>query len=207
MRPAAWSVLFAVTAVTSPARADDPDEGETPQVDKGGDREVSDVPELELVLWPQSRGLGGTEQRERWTIDLGGEARIDLTGLWWANDDDVKPGQVRLDSPARGWTTGVQLSRDLGFARFTVHGSVGQVDSEFGREQIRDAGSERGDVAVGRGRYREVGVSLRKTFRLSRTMNAWISLGLGHRAWSQDRKLTLREPDATELTLSIGTTF
>ena len=191
MRPSAASALFAIAVVAvvpRAARADDPDQAETPHVEKAADGKPRDVPDLELVLWPQARGLGGVEQGEPWAIELGDDTRIDLTGLWWANADDTQPGQVVLDSEARGWTAGAQLTRDLGFAHLTLHGSAGQVDNELGR-----------------GRYAEAGVSLRKTFRLSRTMTGWISLGIGHRAWSKHSNLN--EPDVTEVMLSIGTTW
>jgi hypothetical protein len=204
MRAATGSVLFAVAGVAGTARGDDPSQGETPHVEKGGEGEVDEAPELELVLWPQARGLGGSEQREQWTFERGA-SRIDLTGVEWANHDDAALGQVVLDSRARGWTAGSQVSHDLRFARLTLHGSVGQVDNELGSSRLvaSDASGDKG--VVGRGRYRELGVSLRRTFRLSRTMHAWVSLSVGHRAWS--KASTLDEPDTTEVMLSIGSTF
>ncbi len=182
-------ILLATIAAPHPASAQEKTETETPRVEGELAGEQPLVPPLDLTIWPQSRGLGAAQGREQWALAATDVARVDLIGLWWANDDDAtQVGQARIDSPARGWSAGANVSLDFAVAELTAHASLGYAEN-----------------ALGRGDYREIGLALRRTFRLSRNMLAWISLGIGRRTWSESS--TLHEQGGTELMLTIGTTF
>lgn len=143
--------------------------------------------ELDPTLRPRLEGLGAVEERHRSELRLGPRTRAVLEGSWWANEDDG-PLPV-LDLPARGWRAALRLSHDFGFARLDANAGVSHVDMRFGS-----------------GSYVELGISLGRTFRLSRWMTGWISLGIGRRQWLGDQP-PAAESDATEVMLRIGTTF
>jgi hypothetical protein len=144
--------------------------------------------ELDPVLPPLLQGLGATEEADRAELRIGADTRVLLEGVRWIHDDAAALPHV--DLPARGWRAAVRLSHDLGFARVEAGASLNEVDSRFGS-----------------GRYVDLGLSIRRTFRLSRWMTAWISLGVGRRRWLGAGQPPAGESDATEVMLRVGTTF
>ncbi len=144
--------------------------------------------ELDPVLPPLLQGLGATEEADGIELRIGADTRVLLEGVRWIHDDAA--AMPHVDLPARGWRAAVRLSHDLGFARLEAGASVNGVDSRFGN-----------------GRYVDVGISIRRTFRLSRWMTGWISLGAGRRQWLGDGPPPAGESDATEVMLRVGTTF
>jgi hypothetical protein len=144
--------------------------------------------ELDPVLPPLLVGLGATAQVDRTELRIGADTRVVLEGVRWIHDDAAALPHV--DLPARGWRAAVRLSRDLGFAHLEAGASLDEVDSRFGS-----------------GRHVDLGLSIRRTFRLSRWMTAWISLGVGRRRWLGDEPPPAGESDATSVMLRVGTTF
>lgn len=145
------------------------------------------VLELDPELQPRLEGLGAVEQSTRTTLPLDVHTVAMLTLAEWANEDTAD--HPLIDVPAAGWRAGFRLARDLGFATVELHGELDHVESRYGR-----------------GTYRDVGISIGRTFRLSRWMTAWISLGLAHRHWL-DQAPAGEPSDETTVMLTIGTTF
>jgi hypothetical protein len=138
---------------------------------------------------PNVKGLGVSETTFARIVERG-PARVAVRGSSWTCEQALlhAPG-VHLDVPARGWETGLDLSYDLGPFRLGGHLTQGFVDSAYAR-----------------GAYRDVGISISRTFTLSRWMHAWISLGVSRRNWL-DEKPPPGETEGTTLMLSVGTTF
>jgi hypothetical protein len=137
-----------------------------------------------------AEGIGADAQSDAQVVELG-RLRLATGARWWQSGLATDPGGPHGDhdpAMARGWRAAAELSYDLGPVQIGVSGAVGAVDGRLERRS-----------------YRDVAVSISRTFRLSRWMHGWISLSLGHRAWS-GRPL-YGEVDATTLTLSIGSTF
>jgi hypothetical protein len=137
-----------------------------------------------------TEGIGAEAHSAATVVELG-RLRLATGGQWWQSGLAMDPGGLRGDhdaATAHGWRAAAELSYDLGLVRLGVSGAVGEVDGRLERR-----------------RYRDVAVSISRTFQLSRWMHGWISLSLGHRAWN-GRPL-YGESDATTLLLSIGTTF
>ena len=141
---------------------------------------------VELIPALATEGLGGTTERATHVIDLGANVRLVGESEWWKAS--LTPGQEN-DAVSRGWRASYELSYDLGLFRIGASVGMGHVDSRFER-----------------GTYRVVGISASRTFRLSRWMLAWISLGVGQQKWFGGTPPPA-EADATTATLSIGTTF
>lgn len=168
-----------------PARADEALEvHESPEPPRAG-RWL----ELDPTLRPRLEGLGAAQETYRSERRLGLRTRAVLESVRWANEDDDEDTLPALDLPGRGWRAALRLSHDFGFARLDANVSVNHVDMRFGS-----------------GSYVDLGISLGRTFRLSRWMTGWISLGIGRRQWVGDQP-PADESDATELMLRIGTTF
>jgi len=85
--------------------------------------------------------------------ELGRTAAVLASEIW--ND---------TTTDARGYTAGLHISHDFGFARLFAMGSVGKVDSRFGS-----------------GTYVDLGVALMRMRRLSRWTTVWLSLGFDYR--------------------------
>ena len=145
---------------------------------------------LDPVVATAAEGIGAEVQSEAHVVELG-RLRLATGGRWWQSGLTTDPGGPHGDhdpATAHGWRAAAALSYDLGPLQIGVNGAIGEVDGRFER-----------------GRYRDVAVSIGRSFRLSRWMHGWISLSLGHRAWS-GRPL-YGESDATTLILSVGSTF
>lgn len=74
---------------------------------------------------------------------------------------------IDATTDARGWTTGLRVSHDFGFARLIASGSASQVTSRYGSTT-----------------YADLGLALVKLWRISRWTTAWLSLGLDYRGAS-----------------------
>lgn len=145
---------------------------------------------LEPDMPTAAEGIAAEAHSEGRVVELG-RLRLATGGRWWQSGPAIDPGGLRGSrdpATARGWRAAAELSYDLGPVRIGVTGAIGEVDGRLER-----------------GRYRDVAVSLSRTFRLSRWMHGWISLSLGRRSW-YGRPL-YGEPDHTTLLLSVGTTF
>ena len=180
--------LAIVAAGARPARADDEVAAlpEVPEVrERTGIAEASGWLQLAPILRPQSEGFGGAEHGEDVDLRLGADTRLLARASWWQNEDRELPA---VDLPALGWSAGIQLQHDFGWAKLVATGGVSFVDSRLAR-----------------GHYIDVGVQLRRDFRLSRWMRAWIALGASHRYWLDEPPLG--ELDVSQLLLTIGTTF
>ncbi len=178
MRSVGFVAGAVFVAVGSPARADDL------QLDKivaRHERDAETEPYLELdpVFRPNAEGLGTLETKHQKQYELLG-ARIVIDGVEHTNEVDV---------PTRGWRAGLRISRDVGPVTVTAGMSVENVQSRYTR-----------------GTYREMGIAITKTFKLSRWNTAWISLSVGRRTWYGDQPPP-GEQDATQVMLSVGTTF
>jgi hypothetical protein len=137
-----------------------------------------------------AEGVAAEAHSEERVVELG-RLRLATGGRWWQSGLAIDPGRLRGDhdpATARGWRAAAELSYDLGPVRIGVTGAIGEVDGRLER-----------------GRYRDVAVSISRTFRLSRWMHGWISLSLGHRSWNA--RPLYGEPDGTTLLLGAGTTF
>jgi hypothetical protein len=141
---------------------------------------------LDPVVPPMLRGLGAAEARERKVIRLGPSVTVAGEGSWWEQVD--KPGRPMIDVEARGWRAAVRATYDAGPFQLEASGSIDHIDQ-------RD----------GSGTYREAGLTVSRTFKLSRWMTAWIALGVGRRWWQGTAPAG--EADATQTMLTIGTTF
>jgi hypothetical protein len=90
---------------------------------------------------------------------------------------------IDTTTDARGFTAGLHVSHNFGFATLIAFGSAGQVESRFGS-----------------GSYLDIGLALAKTLRLSRWTIAWLSLGLEYHAG-------MGQPGGTALMARVGFTF
>lgn len=152
--------------------------------------EHPDEPVLHLDPIPPlaTEGLGAKTARTTQVLQLGPHARLVGEGESWTASLSPMPPGPEIDDVSRGWRAGYSLSYDLG--PFSVGAAVdyGHVDSGYER-----------------GTYRYVGLSIYRTFRLSRWMLAWIALSAGRQTW-----LGVPPPgehDTSSLSLTIGTTF
>lgn len=121
------------------------------------------------------------EVRHRTDWQLGPHTRAVAEGASWTSAG-------LLDG--RGWRASVALVHDVGPFELVLGVSYNGLDT-----------------ALGRGLYRDVGLSLRRTVVLSRWMTGWISLGIAHRHWEGAGPPPSGEVDATQVMLSIGSTF
>ncbi len=135
---------------------------------------------------PARSGLWTFEDSDRSALVLGDSTRAVADGTWWSNVD--QPSSPALGVAARGWAAGLHVERDLGFAQLVVHSSVEDLETRFGRE-----------------RRASFGITLQRTYVLSRWMTAWVSLGIGRTVWLGTP--APHDGDGTTAMLSIGTTF
>jgi len=187
VRATAIMVLLASGAGT--ARAEDHADASVRESSALTDEPDGPWLDLDVLLPPSIESFDATRDGtsttfERWST------RMRLEGTWWTAGADVpENGATNLDLPGEGWRAAVRLSRALGPVRFTADASLNHIDSRYGR-----------------GWYRDLSISIGRTKRLSRWMTGWISLSLGHRAWLGEERPD-GEQDATQIMLSIGTTF
>jgi hypothetical protein len=146
---------------------------------------------LDPVLPSSLENLGVTHDHQTVTRTLGPDTRIILDGSWWSADPDLPTqGFAARDVAGQGWRTSLRGSRRLGPVEIGASAALEFVDGRYGR-----------------GTFAEVGLSVGKTVKLSRWMTAWISLSLGRRRWLGEGPPPAGEADATQIMLSIGTTF
>lgn len=184
MRSSGWLVLL----TCSTARADDelPELGMRTPV--RWEQQHEPVLHLDPIPPPATEGLGGETDRATSVIELGPRARLVGEGERWKSSLTPQAFGPEIDDLSRGWRASYELSYDLGLFRVGASIGAGHVDSRFER-----------------GTYRVVSLAAYRTFRLSRWMLAWISLGIGHQDWFGNPPPG--EANATTATLSIGTTF
>jgi hypothetical protein len=182
MRGAA--TLGLLTLCAGVAHGDDEDGGEVRE--SAGLAEDHGWLDFDPVLSSRLEGVGATQHVDDMTVRLGPDLVAHLEGANWSSEDE--PWRPELDLPTRGWRTALRVSRDLGFAR--LEGQAAVVDY---------------DDTLARGRYLEAGIAVVKTFKLSRWMRAWISIGVGRKVWLGDAPDG--ESNDVTLGLSLGTTF
>jgi hypothetical protein len=141
---------------------------------------------LDDLPGPRAQTAGDVD-RESWVLDRGRGLRIAADGTWWSATPSTS--LVRgSQGVAHGWHGGAELSYDLGPLRIGAHAGVGQVDDWFEH-----------------GSYRFAGLSVYRTFILSRWMVAWISLRAELRQWAGTPPPG--ETSSGSIKLSVGTTF
>lgn len=187
------TIGLAFAAMAATARADDPvdtvyeDDG-TDDEDEPGPLVLKPSLTFDPVLRPQLQGEGGERDGKKTSLLLGPRTRATVEGVWWQiNQDQLLPN---WDVEARGWNAGLRIDHDLGWAQFQGSASVNRVDTRYGT-----------------GTYVDVGLSLRRTKRLSRWMTGWISLGVGIRQWQGTQPPPAGEKNAIGAMLTLGTTF
>jgi hypothetical protein len=143
--------------------------------------------ELDPVFEPRAAGLLVTNRREtRETIALDARTALTLVLDEWAN----KEGAVGYrDVRGQGWQASARLTRDLGWAQLSFTAALGDVDTAYTR-----------------GRYIDVGVSLLRTFRLSRKRTGWVGVTAGRRVWQGERP-PLGEANGIQIMAVLGFTF
>jgi len=185
MRTAAWILLLA----WSTAEADDATSGLTVRAPRRWEAPPQPLLHLDVILPVNAEGVGATTGREAHVLELGPRARMVAEGEWWKSTlTPHRFGPDDFDDVAHGWRAAYELSYDLGPFRLGASVGLGHVDSRFER-----------------GTYRIIEVSAYRTFRLSRWMLAWVSLGVGHQQWSGVPPPG--ESSGTKVGLRIGTTF
>lgn len=128
---------------------------------------------LDATFAPALETPFATVQSNSTRFDLGRATSAVLASEQWSD----------TTTDARGFTAGLHISHDFGFARLVAIGSAGQVQSRFGS-----------------GTYLDIGVALIKTLRLSRWTIAWFSLGLDYRSG-------IGQPGGAALMARVGFTF
>ncbi|MEO8702250.1 MAG: hypothetical protein ABI867_19555 [Kofleriaceae bacterium] len=116
-----------------------------------------------------------------------GNTLVLLKGDWWEGDRD-DPMHPSVDQPGNGWRSGIRLARDLGFAKISVGGALGHVDTPNGS-----------------GTYRQVDLALSRSKRFSRWMTGFVAFGVGFRRWYGIPPPG--EANGHQVMLTIGTTF
>ena len=139
---------------------------------------------IDPMLRPTMDGLGAVEDRTRSVLYDGKRGYAVVDGTSWTNT---------LDGDSRGWQAALRVGYDLGPVRLDAHYSINYVDTWQGR-----------------GHYRDWGVSLGKSFKLSKGRIAWVALSVGERKWVVDDDNPNPPPgedNGVQLMLGIGFTF
>ena len=167
------------------------------------DKGIEPLLHLDPMPLPASGGLGHVEDtHERTMMQLGNSTWAELEGIHWMNHERDRRSASDLTTPESGWTASVRISHDFGPFEASVLGRVGELDSQSSQLASRMAGDPRSYRPA---RYFDIGLTIGKAKKLSRWKTAWIALTLGHRAWIG--KPPIGEQDASQVMLSIGTTF
>jgi hypothetical protein len=146
-----------------------------------------DVPLLHLDAFsPLNAESSAVADHAMSRLDLGRGVRVTAEGTW--RSSALTSPLSELDGTVRGWSAASELSYAVGPFRLGARAGAGYVDHRFER-----------------GSYRFAGVSVSRTFRLSRWMLAWISLGIGFKQWSGAPPPG--ESNGAALELTVGTTF
>ena len=187
MRRFAWLALLASRVAA--ADGDGDGDGITVRVPERWQEDTGPALHLDHVLPDAAEGPAASHDHKTTIWELGPLARVVAQGDWWSSMEspDV-PGPHDLELSAHGWRAGVELSHDFGWFRLAAYAAAGHVDSRF----------ERGD-------YTLAGVSISRTFRISRWTLAWISFSLGLQQWNGEPPLG-QANSATGM-LSFGFTF
>jgi hypothetical protein len=186
-------VFVAVVGMTGIARA------QPIQVRAAAERDRSDGPpapwSLSDPLWrPGLEPHDAQRDASALPLKLGAHTWAVVEGSWWSAEREAAAYGGSRDRLGHGWTTGLHIAHDFGVFRVDAGGTVGQVDG------VDDLGHRNA-----RGIYTDLGVTISRTFRLSRWSVAWISLGVGRRYWQG--AAPTGESDGTQVMLKIGVTF
>jgi hypothetical protein len=194
------SVLVACLLAAGVAHADEATSvHESSLLDKGTDPLLH----IDPIALPSGAGLGRVEDvHERTMMQLGDHTWAELEGVHWTNQEVDRRFTSDLSTPERGWTASLRLSHDFGPFEASVLGRVGELESQQSQLAARMDEDHRKYKPA---RYYEVGVTIGKAKKLSRWKTAWIALTLGRRAWIGQPPTG--EKDASQVMLSIGTTF
>jgi hypothetical protein len=184
MRSVAWMVVLA----SGTATADDVTTGIRLREPRTWEQQQESLLHLDYVPPARSEGPGTITDRDTLILDLGSRVRIAAQGEWWKSSDTPQLLGPEIEDTARGWRAVYELSFDLGPFRVGGHLGRGRVDGRFQH-----------------GSYNTEGVSVSRAFRLSRWMNAWVSLGVERQTWMG--KPPPGEANSTTIGLTIGTTF
>ncbi|MDX2089631.1 MAG: hypothetical protein SFX73_17380 [Kofleriaceae bacterium] len=130
-------------------------------------------------VWRPQRALDATTDTTRVAYFIAGTAVAFERSAWTDTTSGI---------PGDGWGTTLRVSRQLGPLRIGGYASY-----------------QRLDTRLARGEYIDLGVSVGRTFTLSKWMTAWIALSLGTRRWQGSPPPG--EQNETTLMLSVGTTF
>ncbi len=194
------SVLVACLLAAGVAHADEPTSvHESSLLEKG----TEPLLHLEPLGLPSAGGHGHVEDlRERTMMQIGDHAWAELEGVHWTNQGPDRRFTTDLTTPERGWTASLRLSHDFGPFEASVLGRVGEIDSQHAQlgAQLADSRSR-----YTRARYYDIAFTIGTSKKLSRWKTAWFALTIGHRAWIGQPPGD--EQDATQVMLSIGTTF
>ncbi len=143
--------------------------------------------DIDPVFAPQLEGLAGQHQIERKTYALDRKTLLTIELDQWANQDGVLPD---MDVRGQGWKAGVRLTRDFGWVTVTLHGSISDVDTQFGF-----------------GRYRDLGVSVMHVVQRKAGKKLWFGLSFGQRKWLGEAAPPAGEADGKQAMLVLGWTF
>lgn len=128
------------------------------------------------VFAPQLEGLVGEHRLTRadYQLDRATSLRLEL-------DEHDNTGGITADKDVRsqGWKASARLVRDFGFATVTLSAELGDVDTQLGRGRYRDLG-----VSVMRILHR-TGLS-RSSIKRAGGKKAWFGLSFGQRKWLLD---------------------
>ena len=184
MRRPACAFAIAVAFFAADVRAD-PEHG-ADAAESEAEHDASSWLTLDPVFGPAREGLGAVEQHQRTTLKLDPRTTITGEGSWWQNEDGALPA---VDVPGIGYRGALQLDHDFGFVTLT-----------FGAAYANFRGP------TGFGRYYDVGIALRRTFRLSRWTTLWISLGFASRTFIGEQRPD-GEVNSGAFMLMLGGTF
>jgi len=175
-----WACALVLVSSLAEARDDDPASIHLRRLDE----QSHDEPLLHLdgALLDRAAAEGVTVDARALTLELGPRARLAAQGASWqtGSSPSMSADGLRL----HGWQAAGELSYDLGPFRVGVNASLGRT----------------GDLS-----HRMVGLFAYRTFKLSRWMTAWITLGLSWEQW--DTPAIASPRPGTSLGLSLGTTF
>jgi hypothetical protein len=171
-------LVVCVLCIAASARADDGDGLLTLHAEPHDGEPAAPLLTIDPTLATRFETLHADEDTATARIPLGKHLEAQLARTAWSNTDIAE----------RGWQSSAGLT------------------ATFGQWHVGALASWNGvDGRLGNGRYLDYGVSIARTFNLSRWMTAWIALSVGMRQWTGVPPAG--EANGATLTLSVGTTF